>query len=74
MFKCYDCREVFAEPLIYKEPYPYGMGYANQLFSRCPYCKGSFDEAKKCEDCGEYFFEDELEDGICEECREDETK
>lgn len=35
----------------------------------CPCCKSDdFDEAKECEVCGEFYAEDELIKGVCEEC------
>ena len=74
MFKCCDCGKVFDEPRIYEEHHPYGMGYATETFSCCPYCGENYEEAKLCKSCNEYFLDCELEDGICEECREDEIE
>lgn len=69
MFKCYDCEATFSEPRIYTEKMGEHFGvpvYAS--FSCCPECGGNFDEATQCKICGEWFFEDELDDGICEMC------
>jgi DNA-directed RNA polymerase subunit RPC12/RpoP len=64
-YKCYDCGETFNEPKTVKEPH-------GEVLACCPYCNGSFDEAKKCEICGEYFFEDELNGGcVCDGCVEE---
>lgn len=72
MFKCYDCEATFSEPRIYTEKMGEHFGFpAYESFSCCPECGGSFDEATQCKICGEYFFDDELDDGICEECLEE---
>jgi hypothetical protein len=64
-YKCYDCERTFNEPKFTKEAH-------GEVFACCPYCNGSFDEAKKCEICGEYFFEDELNGGcVCDDCVEE---
>ena len=69
MFKCYDCEATFSEPRIYTEKMGEHFGVpAYESFSCCPECGGSFDEATQCKICGEWFFEDELDDGICEMC------
>ena len=69
MFKCNECGMVFNEPATCEEPHPYGMGSASETFACCPYCKGNFEEAVKCEICGEWFTEDELFFGVCEDCK-----
>ena len=64
-FKCYDCERVFDEPKFMKEAH-------GETLVCCPYCNGSFDKAKKCEICGEYFFDDELNGGcVCDDCIEE---
>ena len=64
-YKCYDCERTFNEPKFTKEAH-------GEVFACCPYCNGSFDEAEKCEICGEYFFEDELNGGcVCDDCVEE---
>lgn len=69
MFKCYDCEATFSEPRIYTEKMGEHFGVpAYASFSCCPECGGNFDEATQCKICGEWFFEDELDDGICEMC------
>lgn len=74
MFKCVECGKVFEEPKTYEEHHPYGMGYATESFACCPYCESNFEEAIQCECCGEWFLENDLEKGICEECAENEVK
>ena len=69
MFKCYECEATFSEPRIYTEKIGEHFGFpAYESFACCPECGGSFDEATQCKICGEWFFDDELDDGICEEC------
>lgn len=68
MFKCYGCNTTFLEPKIYYEHHPYGMGYATERFAVCPRCGDNFEEATQCTECGEWFFKDELTDGVCEDC------
>lgn len=67
---CVDCGCVFDEDEMgtYTEHHPYGMGYAEEVFGCCPMCKGDFTEAERCDECGEYFAKEDLEDGFCEEC------
>ena len=74
MFKCLDCGRIFDEPSTYEEHHPYGMGYATETFGCCPYCNGNFEEAKQCEGCGDFFTKDELCNGFCEECEENEIE
>ena len=72
MFKCYDCGATFDEPKTYREQMGEHFGVpAYDTFACCPHCNGSFDEAVQCEKCEEYFFADELNDGICDECLEE---
>jgi hypothetical protein len=38
----------------------------------CPHCLDfDFEEAEQCEKCKAWFFEDEIENGVCEECEID---
>lgn len=69
MFKCYDCEATFSEPRIYTEKMGEHFGVpAYASFSCCPECGGNFDEATQCKICGEWFFEDELIEELCEIC------
>lgn len=63
MFKCYDCGYEFDEPETWTERH-------GEAFSGCPRCNGSFDEAKHCDNCGEYFLESERND-VCQDCIDD---
>ena len=72
MFKCYDCEATFSEPRIYTEKMGEHFGVpAYASFSCCPECGGNFDEAVQCKECNEWFFDDELTDGVCDECIEE---
>lgn len=73
MFKCVECGDIFEEPRTYEEHHPYGMGYATESFACCPSCEGAFKEAQLCKCCDEWFFEYELENGICENCEENQN-
>jgi DNA-directed RNA polymerase subunit RPC12/RpoP len=48
---------------------------AYENMSGCPHCGGAYEEAYECENCGEYFTLDELDENhLCEDCREDEEE
>lgn len=67
MYICNNCGETFREYDTYTEHHPYGNGTAEEVWAICPYCgDNDFDEAKKCERCGEYVAE--LHDGLCDCC------
>jgi hypothetical protein len=61
MFKCTECGYLFDEPDTWKEPH-------GEILGGCPCCAGHFDEACQCELCGDWFTEDELTMGVCDEC------
>ena len=69
MYRCNECGNLFkeGEQAIWYEHHPYGMGTASEEFSGCPLCKGGYEEIKPCIVCGEH--KQDLEEGICEECR-----
>lgn len=63
MYKCRVCGNTFRVPSILK------VWYEPET-ECCPKCLSTdYDEAYRCEHCGKYFCEDELEDWWCEECR-----
>ena len=41
-------------------------------FMVCPHCNGDLLPAKRCEHCGELFPEEDLSDGLCQECEKEE--
>ena len=70
MFICENCEKVFEEAKTIYESHPYGMGYAREEFSVCPYCEATeIVKAKECEHCGEFVAE--TTDGLCDICYED---
>lgn len=70
MYICNNCEAVFETSAVYEEHHPYGMTSATEYFAVCPHCEDTdFDEAKKCERCGEYFAE--LDEGLCDCCHGD---
>ena len=74
MLKCGDCGYVFHEEDIayWKEDRGWWQGErVSEEMCGCPNCHGDYYKAFKCKECEEYFF-DEIEDGLCEECREKE--
>ena len=66
-YKCDHCVREFEEPDIITETHGMTDGSCEK-HGVCPYCKGYFEEMHKCEICGEYFTEDELSGGVCDEC------
>lgn len=63
MFKCYE-GHLFDEPKIIKEPH-------GELLAHCPVCGDSFEEAERCEICGEWCRPDEMYDDACDDCIND---
>lgn len=66
-YECHNCGKRFEEPHIIEEKHgletpPY------EKIGVCPYCKGYFEEMTQCRICGQYFTEDELSGGVCDEC------
>lgn len=64
MYVCFECGKNFLEFSTWTEPH-------GEKMCGCPYCHGAFDDGVKCEICGEYFTEEELINGVCEECIDD---
>lgn len=58
---CDSCGREFEEPDIVTEPHGEKVGC-------CPHCHGWFEEMHECKICGEYFTEDELTSGVCDDC------
>lgn len=71
MFVCYDCEKTFDEPKIWTNTHgldtpPY------ESYAGCPSCGGAFTETYKCDDCGEWIFDDYVKTAsghrFCENC------
>ena len=63
--KCTECGNVTAFPKI-KIEYG-GCGYSENYLA-CDYCDGECEEAKKCPICENYYTEDEIIGGLCNDC------
>ena len=74
---CKKCKEIASvqdlkfirdeEPHYWLDDSPTEVSYT----AYCPYCgSDQIDEACYCDICGEPFAPDDLEDGMCEDCRE----
>ena len=66
-YQCHECDRRFEEPDIVIETHGLDSPPYEEI-GVCPYCKGWFEEMHRCEICGEYFTEDELTGGVCDEC------
>ena len=67
MYICNNCEAVFETPGTHEERHPYGMTSATEYWAVCPFCgETDFNEAKKCDRCGEYVAE--LDEGLCDCC------
>ena len=72
MFKCYDCEATFFEPRNVSERVgEYHGEPAYTSYACCPECGGAFGKAVQCKECDEWFFDDELTEGVCDECVEE---
>ena len=60
-YKCNHCGREFEEPDVVTEPHGEKVGC-------CPYCHGWFEEVYECKICGDFFTDDELTNGVCDEC------
>ena len=74
MYKCADCGHVFeeGEEAVWEESRGEFWGFpCSERMTGCPVCRGEHEKAYECKKCGEWFFKDELEDGLCDDCREE---
>lgn len=69
MYKCENCGHLFeeGEQAVWEERHgldtpPY------EKWSGCPICKGGYEEAHQCKECGDWHTDDELYEGWCEKC------
>ncbi len=68
-YKCLECGNIFEsgeEKVHYERIHPDYPLY--EELRSCPACGGEYEEAIQCEGCGGYFLEDELTEGLCDEC------
>ena len=66
-YKCTNCGHIFEEG----EEAHCGDGFSEPRIAVCPACGDFFELAKPCQCCGGQFLEDELTEGMCEECIEE---
>ena len=71
MYKCCECGNLFeeGEQAVWEERHgldtpPY------EKWSGCPICKGDYEEVHQCEKCGDWHFDEDLTEGICDDCLE----
>lgn len=65
--QCHECDRRFEEPDIITETHGMTDGSCEKI-GVCPYCKGYYEPMYQCKICGQYFTEDELSGGVCDEC------
>ncbi len=71
MYRCNNCGVTFFEPKIEYRKDPYGNSNVSLPDEAvCPFCGDSFEKAKKCKHCDEYFFESK-HGSICRDCLDD---
>lgn len=70
-YKCVECGNIFeeGEQIRWDEDRGEFWGSScSETMSGCPCCGGSYEETKACEICGSEHLENELLNGVCEEC------
>ena len=76
MYICTKCNHVFeeGEAKVIHENHGSCFGFpAVESFSVCPICEGEYEEAVKCSICEEYHLEEDLTNGICDYCLDNEV-
>lgn len=63
ILKCRSCNHIFYGDDIKRWTEPHGEDN-----SGCPVCMGTYDEAYCCKMCDRLYLEDELINGICDDC------
>ena len=74
MYKCCECGNLFeeGEQAVWYENQGECHGVtAMERFSGCPLCHYDYEEVHQCEKCGDWHSEDELTEGICDDCLKD---
>ncbi len=72
-YKCLDCGNIFDEGEEARWTENMGEYWGTpclESMTGCPLCRGDYDETIPCEICGSEHLENELNNGICEECIE----
>lgn len=76
MYICTQCNHIFeaGEQKTISENHGECFGFpAVESFGVCPICEGEYEGAIKCSVCGEYHLEEDLTNGICDECLDKEV-
>jgi hypothetical protein len=76
MYICTQCKNVFEDWELETVHENHGSCFgfpAVESFSVCPVCKGEYEEAVKCSICEEYHLEEDLTNGICDYCLDNEV-
>lgn len=70
MFKCEKCNHLFNndEKKEWIETYYEEHPNIRSYLTGCPICKGDYIEVKPCKICNEYYIEEELHGGVCNDC------
>ena len=74
MYKCLECGNLFeeGEEAIWSENRGDFWGSpCSESMSGCPICKGQYEKTVECSICGSEHFENELEQGVCDDCLEE---
>lgn len=69
LFKCYQCGHIFedGEELEITETHNLDGGIYEK-YTVCPICKGFYSKAQECAVCGKLCTDEELTEGVCEDC------
>lgn len=70
-YKCLKCGHIFeyGEEATWNESRgEYWGGDCSEISSGCPLCCGDYEETKICSVCGSEFLENEMCNGVCDEC------
>lgn len=70
LFVCLECGEIFEEPVYWEETHGLDTPPYEQ-WSGCPYCKGCYTEAHRCDCCDEWITDDYIivnENRYCQDC------
>ena len=69
MYRCENCGHLFeeGEQAVWEERHGFDAP-PYEKWSGCPLCHGDYEETKPCKKCGAEHTDDELIEGVCEEC------
>lgn len=68
MYICEYCGKEFSDPKSVGERHYELLSNPKEYFNVSPCCEAGFEEAEKCEICGNFFYCGNLFGGICDEC------